>query len=212
MCWRESAEITIDNEELYSRVPRLSTQLMGPKKNGDSKQPARELKMRHLPAVDLKCATYPRSHYWNGPPTGGYHYLHNLICKQQRQKENGDMQAAKLEWAWQIFFGSQTDRRTWLDRPESILIKNIYTLWVETDSFYLLHTFDQEYIHFMGSDRLDWWWRSRIYIIYGVGYVSFTASQTSDWNHNALCKGIKAPNIYLKKIIFSDYSYGSYMI
>jgi len=32
---------------------------------------------------------------------------------------------------------------------------------------------------------------SRIYILYGVGNVSFTALQTSDWNQYTLCKGIK---------------------
>jgi len=40
-----------NKEERYSRVPRLSdTQLMGPKKNGDSKQQS-EIEMRHLPLI-----------------------------------------------------------------------------------------------------------------------------------------------------------------
>jgi len=30
-----------------------------------------------------------------------------------------------------------------------------------------------------------------IYILYGVGNVSFTALQTSDWNHYTLCGGIR---------------------
>jgi len=62
------------------------------------------------------------------------------------------------------------------------------------------------------TDRRTWLGRlvspcwSRIYILYGVGNVSFTALQTSDRNHNTLCKGIKITpkswDSFLAKIIW----------
>jgi len=47
-------------------------------------------------------------------------------------------------------------------------------------------------IYFVGSETL--------YIIYGAGNLSFTALQTSDLNHNTLCKGINK----IKAIILSN--------